>query len=67
VIVAALFGAALLGIIGAILAIPTAATIQVAIREYRAYRNEMRGPADGDAAVGQVTASAGPASSSAAP
>jgi predicted PurR-regulated permease PerM len=67
VIVAALFGAALLGIIGAILAIPTAATIQVAIREYRSYRNEMRALADGDAAVGHVTASAGPASSSASP
>jgi predicted PurR-regulated permease PerM len=41
IVVAALFGAALLGVIGAVLAIPAAATIQVAVREYRAYRNEM--------------------------
>jgi hypothetical protein len=46
---------------------PTAATIQVAIREYRNYRDEMRALGDGDAAVGQVTAPAGPASSSASP
>jgi predicted PurR-regulated permease PerM len=67
VIVAALFGAALLGVIGAILAIPTAATVQVAVREYLAYRDEMRALGDGDAALGQVTAPAGPASSSASP
>ena len=59
----------LLGVIGAILPIPTAATIQVAIREYRTYRDEMRALAasDGDATAGQVTTPAGPASSSAAP
>jgi predicted PurR-regulated permease PerM len=39
--VAALLGGLLLGVVGAVLAIPAAATIQVAIREYRAYRREM--------------------------
>ena len=34
VVVAALFGGALLGVIGALLAIPTAAVIQVAAHEY---------------------------------
>jgi predicted PurR-regulated permease PerM/SAM-dependent methyltransferase len=40
VVVAAIFGGALLGIIGALLAIPTAAVIQVAIREFLAFRRE---------------------------
>jgi predicted PurR-regulated permease PerM len=38
VVVAALFGGALLGVIGALLAIPTAAAIQIALREYMEYR-----------------------------
>jgi predicted PurR-regulated permease PerM len=38
VLVSVLFGSALFGIIGALLAIPAAATVQVAIREYLAYR-----------------------------
>jgi predicted PurR-regulated permease PerM len=40
VVVAALFGGALLGVIGALLAIPTAASIQIAVREWFAYRRE---------------------------
>jgi predicted PurR-regulated permease PerM len=40
VIVAALFGGALLGVIGALLAIPTAAGIQIAVREFLEYRRE---------------------------
>jgi predicted PurR-regulated permease PerM len=40
VVVAALFGGALLGVIGALLAIPTAAAIQIATREYLDYRRE---------------------------
>jgi len=40
VVVAALFGGALLGVIGALLAIPTAAAIQIAVREYLEYRRE---------------------------
>ena len=37
-VVAAIFGGTLLGVIGALLAIPTAAVIQIAIREYIDYR-----------------------------
>lgn len=40
VVVAALFGGALLGVIGALLAIPTAASIQIAVREWVEYRRE---------------------------
>jgi predicted PurR-regulated permease PerM len=40
VVVAAIFGGTLLGVIGALLAIPTAAAIQTAIREYLDYRRE---------------------------
>jgi predicted PurR-regulated permease PerM len=38
VVIAALFGGALLGVIGALLAIPSAAAIQIAVREYVDYR-----------------------------
>jgi predicted PurR-regulated permease PerM len=40
IVVAAICGGALLGIIGALLAIPAAAAIQIAVREYLAYRRE---------------------------
>ena len=40
VIVAVLFGSTLFGIVGALLAIPTAASIQIAIREWRDYRRQ---------------------------
>jgi predicted PurR-regulated permease PerM len=52
VVVAALFGGALLGVIGALLAIPTAAAIQIAAREFLEYRREYggRGPAPPPAA-----------------
>jgi hypothetical protein len=40
VVVAALFGGALLGVIGALLAIPIAASIQIALREWMEYRRE---------------------------
>jgi predicted PurR-regulated permease PerM len=43
VVVAALFGGALLGVIGALLAIPTAAAIQIAVREFLEYRREYGG------------------------
>lgn len=43
VLVAVLFGGTLFGIIGALLAIPTAASIQIAIREWMAYRREILG------------------------
>ena len=41
VLVAVLFGSTLFGILGAILAIPTAASLQIAIHEYREYRREV--------------------------
>ncbi len=41
VLVAVLFGGTLFGIIGALLAIPAAASIQIAIREWMAYRREV--------------------------
>jgi predicted PurR-regulated permease PerM len=40
VIVAVLFGSSLFGVLGAILAIPAAATLQIVWREYRDYRRE---------------------------
>src|SRR5215218_7358012 len=40
VIVAVLFGSTLFGILGALLAIPAAASLQIAIHEYREYRRE---------------------------
>jgi predicted PurR-regulated permease PerM len=40
VLVAVLFGSTLFGVLGAILAIPTAASFQIAIHEYREYRRE---------------------------
>jgi predicted PurR-regulated permease PerM len=41
VLVAVLFGSSLFGILGAILAIPVAASIQIALQEYREYRREV--------------------------
>src|SRR3954466_6267495 len=41
VLVAVLFGATLLGIVGALVAVPAAATIQIAIREWLRYRQEL--------------------------
>ena len=38
IVVGALFGAFLLGIVGALVAIPMAAALQIAVREYLAYR-----------------------------
>jgi predicted PurR-regulated permease PerM len=38
VVIAAIFGGTLLGVVGALLAIPSAAAIQIAIREYMDYR-----------------------------
>ena len=41
VLVAVLFGSTLFGILGALLAIPAAASIQIAVHEYREYRREL--------------------------
>jgi predicted PurR-regulated permease PerM len=40
ILVSVLFGATLFGVLGAILAIPVAASLQIAYREYRDYRRE---------------------------
>jgi predicted PurR-regulated permease PerM len=40
VVIAALVGGTLLGVLGALLAIPTAASIQICVREYLAFRRE---------------------------
>jgi predicted PurR-regulated permease PerM len=45
VVVAALFGGTLFGIIGALVAIPTAAAIQIGIKEFLRYRREEAAPA----------------------
>ncbi len=42
VLIAVLFGSALFGVLGALLAIPVAATIQICVREYRSYRRLTR-------------------------
>ena len=42
VIVAVLFGATLLGVLGAIVAVPVAATIQIAVREYSVVKRLLR-------------------------
>ena len=46
VVVAVLFGAALLGVIGALMAVPVAASIQIAFREYLDYRGVKPRPED---------------------
>ena len=57
-LVAVLFGSTLFGVVGAILAIPTAATLQIVIREYAAYRRDseawIAGEAAGDLAAAQL-------------
>ena len=40
VLVAVLFGSTLLGVLGALVAIPVAASVQIAIREWWAYRHD---------------------------
>jgi predicted PurR-regulated permease PerM len=42
VLVSVLFGSTLLGVVGAIIAIPLAAAVQISIREWWAYRMELR-------------------------
>jgi predicted PurR-regulated permease PerM len=40
VLVSVLFGATLLGVIGALVAIPVAASVQIAVREWWRYRHD---------------------------
>jgi predicted PurR-regulated permease PerM len=47
VVVAALIGSALLGVLGALLAIPAAAVVQIAVREYLGYRRARLAEAQG--------------------
>jgi predicted PurR-regulated permease PerM len=48
VIISVLFGAALLGVVGALVAVPVAASIQIAVREYMDYRGIQPRPEDED-------------------
>lgn len=61
VMVAVLFGGSLLGVIGALLAVPVAASLQIGVQAWWAYRQEEAGAADGgdDAAGGGPDAGAG--------
>jgi len=42
VLVSVLFGASLLGVLGALVAIPIAASLQIVVREWWEYRRELR-------------------------
>jgi predicted PurR-regulated permease PerM len=59
ILVAVLFGSTLLGVVGALVAVPAAASIQIVIREYLRYREDARildgvDPAPGDIAAGHA-------------
>jgi predicted PurR-regulated permease PerM len=47
VLVSVLFGATLLGILGALVAVPVAASVQIVIREWSAWRSEDQGTSEG--------------------
>ena len=49
ILVAVLFGSTLFGVPGALLAIPTAASIQIVVREFLDYRRELAGEPAGRA------------------
>jgi len=59
VIVAVLIGASLLGVLGALLAIPIAATVQIVVKEYWQYRQERLLP--DDVPPSQIQPEGGPA------
>ena len=58
VLLSVLFGATLFGVLGALLAIPLAATLQIAAREYLRYREATRVAAIAAPAVGTPPAPA---------
>ena len=60
VLVSVLFGSTLFGIVGALLAIPIAASLQIAAREYLAYRRESQALHEGLAVQARPPASPGP-------
>ena len=59
VIVAILIGAALLGVLGALMAIPTAAAIQAVVRDYWRFKHPEQGTPDAGDAPAEATAEAG--------
>ncbi|GIK77363.1 MAG: AI-2E family transporter [Acidobacteria bacterium] len=59
IVVAAIFGGTLLGIVGALLAIPVAAAGQIGVREFMLYRRAGSGRAGGDRAGGLSSEGAG--------
>lgn len=58
VLTAVLFGSTLFGILGALLAIPVAATLQIALREWLDYRRELRDRSDTVSSTGGGVATA---------
>jgi|SRR6476661_4078440 len=59
ILVAVLFGATLLGVLGALVAVPAAASLQIVLREYMRFREDSRimegvDPASGDVAAGHA-------------
>jgi predicted PurR-regulated permease PerM len=58
VLTAVLFGSTLFGVLGALLAIPVAATLQIALREYLEYRREIRVRGDAVTSTGGGPATA---------
>src|SRR3954451_14347471 len=56
ILVAVLFGSTLLGVTGALLAVPAAATLQIGVREWMRYREDMRIMEGVDSAGGDVAA-----------
>ena len=59
VIVAILIGAALLGVLGALIAIPAAAAIQAVVRDYWRYKHPEQAPPDAGDSPAEATAEAG--------
>jgi predicted PurR-regulated permease PerM len=59
VIVAILIGAALLGVLGALMAIPAAAAIQAVVRDYWRFKHPEQGTSDAGDAPGRAQAGAG--------
>lgn len=59
-LIAVLFGSTLFGVVGAILAIPTAAALQIVVREYLDYRRASLPAARADGEAGPPPAAPGP-------